>query len=43
MNNYYDDPSLYDLEYEIRKEDIHFYIEKCHEHLNKNLKDHNKN
>jgi len=43
MTNYYDDPSLYDLEYDIRKEDIHFYIEKCHEQLNKNLKDHNKN
>jgi SAM-dependent methyltransferase len=28
-NYYYDDPYLYDLEYEVRREDIAFYLEKC--------------
>lgn len=28
-NYYYNDPYLYDLEYEVRREDIAFYLEKC--------------
>jgi 2-polyprenyl-3-methyl-5-hydroxy-6-metoxy-1,4-benzoquinol methylase len=39
MTNYYDDPYLYDLEYDIRTQDLQFYIDKCNEYKNKkNLK-----